>query len=266
MELETYAEIKRSVKTLLNLNLDYYKDEQMKRRLDSWLVRSGASNWVEYFQRVRADINERSRFRDYLTINVSTFFRDPDRWQSLRDLIIPTLLKEALSLRPKDTGLKIWSAGCSIGVEAYSLAILLEELSPTRRHKIMATDFDQSALKKAKAGGPYSFEEIQNLNPAQKTAYLQPDGPPFYIKLALAKRIEFKEHNLLDDPYPGEMDLIICRNVVIYFTSKTKDALYRKFFAALRQGGILFLGATEIIPRPHEFGLRSIGISLYKKT
>ncbi|MBN1537695.1 MAG: protein-glutamate O-methyltransferase CheR [Anaerolineales bacterium] len=265
MEQETYIYIKNTVKKILNLNLDHYKDEQMKRRLDSWLVRNGASNWDEYFIRIRKESKELSRFRDYLTINVSSFFRDPERWQSLKDTVIPRLFKEARQRNPQNPTLHIWSAGCSIGPEPYTLAMILDDVSAYNRHEILATDFDKGALEKAKNRGPYTAEEVQNLSAKQKLSYLQSGGPPYFVSEKIAKRVQFKEHNLLDDPFPQNMDLVVCRNVVIYFTGETKDVLYRKFRDALRMGGILFVGATEIVPRPQEIGLKGSGISFYEK-
>ncbi len=264
METEQYQQVKQSVKKLLDIDLNHYKDEQMQRRLDSWLVRSGELDWKVYFQRLNKDSKELSRFRDYLTINVSAFFRDPERWQSLRVEILPQLLKTIPASRPLGSGLRIWSAGCSIGAEPYSLAMLLDELS-ARRHCLLATDLDRGTLQKARARGPFTSEEIRNLSLAQRLAYLEAGGPPFYVKSSLAKRIEFAEHNLLADPFPTDLDIIFCRNVVIYFTAKTKDWLYQKFQAALRPGGVLFLGSTEMILRPHEIGLKSYEISFYQK-
>ena len=265
MDLQTYAQVKISVKKLLNLNLDYYKDEQMRRRLDSWLVRAGAPDWITYFHRLRNDPTELSRFRNYLTINVSTFFRDPERWQSLSTGIIPNIIKDPLRNGNQGGGLRVWSAGCSIGAEPYSLAIMLDELVPGRRHYILATDLDQGALAQARAGGPYNVQDIQNFTAPQRATYIQPGGPPYLMHSKLSRQIEFREHNLLTDPTEENFDLIVCRNVVIYFTTEAKDLLYRKFYQALRPGGILFVGATEIIPRPHEIGFRSSGISFYQK-
>lgn len=265
MEPELYSQVKISIKKFFEIDLIHYKDEQMRRRLDSWLVRSGETDWTNYFKRIRTDSKELGRFRNYLTINVSSFFRDPERWQSLQETVIPKLIKEALKLRPAHTGLRLWSAGCSIGAEAYTLAMMLDELSPMRRHFLMATDFDRGALEKAKEGGPYNAEEIQNLSATQRSAYLRPGGPPFFIKRLLIKKIDFREQNLLTNAFPSELDLIVCRNVVIYFTGETKESLYRKFYDALRQGGVLFVGATEIIPRPHEIGFKGCGISFYQK-
>jgi chemotaxis protein methyltransferase CheR len=264
MDLQTYSLVKQRIRSLLNINLDHYKDEQMRRRLDSWLARSSSKDWTEYLHRLKTDTTELSRLRDYLTINVSSFFRDLERWQALRDTILPELIaynRQRRSLAP----LNIWSAGCSIGAEAYSLAMLMDELIPRQQARILATDLDRGALMKARQRGPYTADEIQNLTPAQRSAYLAPGGPPFYLKDSFSGKIEFREHNMLTDPFPEDMDLIVCRNVVIYFTTETKDMLYRKFVAALRPGGILFVGATEIIPRPVEIGLKSHGISFYQK-
>lgn len=265
MELELYNQVKISIKKLFNIDLDHYKDEQMRRRLDSWLVRSGETDWTKYSKRLKVDTKEVGRFRNYLTINVSAFYRDPERWQSLQETVIPRLIKEALKLRPANTGLRLWSAGCSIGAEPYTLAMILDELSPMGRHYLLATDFDRGALEKATAGGPYTEDEIQNLSAAQRSAYVMPGGPPFFIKKSLIKKIDFQEQNMLTNAFQKEIDLIVCRNVVIYFTGETKEALYRKFYDALRQGGVLFVGATEIIPRPQEIGFRSCGISFYQK-
>src|SRR3972149_7401227 len=113
MEPQTYGQVKRSVKSLLDINLDHYKDVQMQRRLDSWLVRSGTPSWHDYFKRLRGDPQELARLRDYLTIHVLTFFRDPERWQDLSQRVLPSLLKAGVRLR-------VWSAGCSIGLEPYS--------------------------------------------------------------------------------------------------------------------------------------------------
>ena len=263
MEAETYTYIKATVKKVLNIDLNYYKDEQMKRRLDSWLVRTRQPGWPEYFKLCQQAPEELSKLRDYLTINVTEFFRDPDRWDMLRKGVMPDLIKEA-SARPGDPkrGLRVWSAGCSIGVEAYTLAILLDEVTPTFSNYLLATDFDRGALAKAKARGPYNTDEIRNLSPQQRSHHLDM-GTGNFIKETTAKKVTFREQNLLEDKFEGNFDLIVCRNVVIYFTNEAKAHLYVKFRAALRPGGVLFLGGTEIIPRPQELGLRNHGISFY---
>lgn len=268
MEEAIYNKIKLNVKKLLNIDLNQYKPEQMQRRLDSWLVRCGMTSWDEYFKLISTDSKELAKFRDYLTINVSEFFRDQDRWNTLRAKVVPELIKESMA-QNSGTGkgaLKVWSAGCSNGSEPYSLAILFDELTTMRSsHYLLATDLDRSILARAKARGPYSAEDTRNVNAEQRAKYFDPGGPPYYVKDIIAKRVLFKEHNLLLDPFEKDFDLIVCRNVIIYFTVEAKAVLYSKFHQALRPGGILFLGGTEIIPRPSEIGFANLGGSYYQK-
>lgn len=258
MDLEVYAQVKRSIKTLLDLSLDGYKDEQMRRRLDTWLTRAGDASWPAYFRRVRADPQELARFRNYLTINVSSFFRDPERWEELNQIYLPALFKARSPLR-------VWSAGCSIGLEPYSLVMALDEVRAGRLNYLVATDLDRGALDKARARGPFSANDIQNVSPTRLARYFETGGPPYFIVPRFAQRVQFREQNLLTDPYEGDFDLIVCRNVVIYFTGPAKDTLYRKMAGALRVGGLLFVGGTEIIPSAHDLGLKSIGVSFYQK-
>lgn len=267
MEQTVYEKIKIQVKKLLNIDLNQYKSEQMQRRLDSWLVRSGIPSWDEYIQKLTSDQKELSKFRDYLTINVSEFFRDQDRWSTLRTKVMPQLLKEAMNkpdLASKNT-LRIWSAGCSNGSEPFTLSIMLDELSANKNHHILATDLDRSILAKARARGPYAPDDIRNVAADQRAKYFDAGGPPWFVKESIAKKITFREHNLLMDPFEKNFDLIVCRNVIIYFTVEAKDTLYRKFQESLRPGGILFLGGTEIIPRPSEIGFANLGGSFYQK-
>jgi chemotaxis protein methyltransferase CheR len=265
MEPEVYTQIKNAIKKFYNIDLNHYKDEQMKRRLDSWLARSHMQNWTEYLHMVAENQVERDRFRDYLTINVTEFFRDPDRWKSLRKDVLPVLLKELDHMPNGRKGLRVWSAGCSIGVEAYTLAILLDEEAPLRQHFLLATDFDRGALQKAAARGPYTVEEIRNLTAEQRAKYITQENNRYFIKDTIARRVTFREQNMLSDRFETNFDLIVCRNVVIYFTNEAKTVLYQKFQEALRPGGVLFMGGTEIIPRPNDLGLRNHGISLYMR-
>lgn len=264
MEHEEYILVKQSVKEVLGINLDYYKDKQMRRRLGAWLARSKKSNWDDYFAFVRTEPEELDRFRQYLTINVSEFFRDAERWQALRTDILPYLLSQRNGRIPQ-RGLRAWSAGCSIGAEVYSLAMLLDTINPHAPNQLLASDLDVKALDIAQNGGPYSADDIKNVSSSQISTYFQPGGPPFFIKDPLTKKIEFFEHNLLTEPFETDLDLIICRNVVIYFTQEAKDFLFKKFWQALKPGGLLFLGGTEIIPRPNEIGFDYYTVSFYVK-
>jgi chemotaxis protein methyltransferase CheR len=235
----------------------------MKRRLDSWLVRVRADDWNEYFNLISKNSAERERFREYLTINVTEFFRDSHRWVTLQQDILPYLINHSTQIR-RTGELKLWSAGCSIGAEAYTLAIMMNESFPSQRYSLLATDLDRAALSKARSGGPYLETELRNMEPAQRQKYFRATDP-YYVKESLQKNIHFEEQNLLADSFDSGFDLIVCRNVVIYFTAEAKDLLYSKFCKALRLGGILFLGGTEIISGPIKYGFQNTGISFYKK-
>ena len=261
MEQDVYVKIKTVIKSMTTIDLEHYKDEQMRRRLDSWLVRSGTKTWEEYFAKIKVDKDELLKFRNYLTINVTEFFRDPERWKHLCDLVLPMLIREA-GTKP---GLRIWSAGCSIGAEPYTLAMIMDDIAPGKKHYILGTDLDKGAIARAQSGGAYLAEELKTLSPKQRSTYFKPGGPPFNVVDTHIKKITFKEQNMITDSFENEFDLIVCRNVVIYFTSASKDVLYKKFSSSLRKGGILFIGGTEIIPHPQDFGLKSFGISFYQK-
>jgi chemotaxis protein methyltransferase CheR len=262
---DLYQSVKHSIRQLLAIDLDHYKDEQMQRRLESWLVRNGAGSWDAYFTRVKSEALERSRFRDYLTINVSSFFRDPERWAALRTVVLPELIRPSAPSQAPGGTLRVWSGGCSIGAEPYTLAMILETSFPKCRYQIRATDIDRGALATARAGGPYRAEDVENVPPAERAAFFEPGGPPYRMRSELGRAITFVEHDLVSSPFDANFDLIVCRNVVIYFTAETKVRLYRNFYDALRPGGCLFVGATEIILQAADVGFRSHNIGFYLK-
>jgi len=260
MEPLEYNYIKRQVMTLTHVDLNCYKAPQMQRRLKAYLNRSGYENWVKFFRAIQNDPLALRKFKDYLTINVSSFFRDPDKYQHLQTVILPELLRHNPVLR-------VWSAGCSYGQEAYSLAILLTEATqPNYRHQIIATDLDSSALAWAKAGGPYALNELIYVSPVVLARYFNYHNKRYWISKELQSRIVFRPHNLLADPIIGRFDLIVCRNVVIYFEGAAKDELYRRFYQALRPGGVLFVGGTEIIAKASNIGFQTAGLSFYQRS
>ncbi len=179
MDADVYTQVKASIKRCLKIDLENYKAEQMQRRLDSWLVRSRANTWRDYFDALPADATELERFRNYLTINVTEFFRDTNRWNTLREEVLPYLLSNSTQSH-FGSELKLWSAGCSIGAEAYTLAILMSEAMPRQKYSLLATDLDRGALFKARSRGPYIPEDIHNLNAAQRQKYISLTTP-YYV-------------------------------------------------------------------------------------
>jgi len=258
MDEKDWAEFKRKLKSKTDIDLDLYKEPQMKRRIGNLVTRSSAKSFVEYFDTVAKDKDEFAEFIEYLTINVSEFYRTPDKFAKLETDVIPDLLKRS----PK---LNIWSAGCSIGAEPYSLSMIMKEMTPGKRHRILATDLDIEILAKAKKG-VYMENEIKSLSPERRQKYFDklPDNK-YAVKEDIKSCIEFKRHNLLKDPFEKDFDLILCRNVVIYFTEEAKDQLYTRFFGALKPGGILFVGATEAISNFRKMGYTSYQPFFYQR-
>ncbi len=255
-----YNYIKRQILALTNVDLNCYKAPQVQRRLKAYLARSAYPNWPKVFRAIRVDSVALSKFKDYLTINVSSFFRDPEKYKTLRTSVLPELLRSRRRLR-------VWSAGCSRGQEAYSLAMLVAEAvaSSGYQYRILATDLDLSALKWARAGGPYSADDVANVPVNLRLRYLDVHNNEYWAKEKLRRMVIFNQHNLLADPIGGPFDLIVCRNVVIYFQPEAKDKLYRRFYDALRPGGVLFVGGTEIVPKPANIGFTTTGISFYRR-
>ena len=219
MDEKDWAEFKKKLKAKTEIDLDLYKEAQMKRRISNLVTRGGFDSFVSYFDHVAKDKDEFAAFIEYLTINVSEFFRTPDKFGKLETEVIPDLLKRSPTLN-------IWSAGCSIGAEVYSLAMILKDLTPGKKHRLLATDLDIEIIAKAKAG-IYAENELKALDPKRKAQYFTKtsDGR-FAIKNEIKQCVEFKRHNLLKDPFEKGFDLILCRNVVIYFTEEAKDKLY----------------------------------------
>lgn len=239
------------------INLNDYKPTQMQRRITSLMTRHGASSYVAFFEKMERDQQLYKDFIDFLTINVTEFFRTPEKFDELERKVIPDLLA-------KSSKLSIWSAGCSIGAEPYSLAMILNELTPGTRHRILATDLDVEILGKAKKG-IYTMNELKNLPAARLNKYFKQADANYHLNDDIKSRVEFQRHNLLLDKFENGFDLILCRNVVIYFTEEAKDALYRRFFAALKPGGVLFVGGTEAILNFRDIGFQSYLPFFYKK-
>lgn len=249
--------LRQRVLRLTGLDLNAYKGAQLQRRLQSFLRRHGLPDLVVLGWRLERDAALLEEFRDFLTINVSEFFRNPDRYRELQERILPQLL----AVRPE---LRIWSAGCSIGAEPYTVALILEELTPGRQHFILATDVDRLSLERA-AAAVYQEAELRCVPERLRRRFFRQVEGGWRLDERIARRVQFRRHNLLEDPAPPDMDLILCRNVVIYFTDEAKEALYRRFHASLRPGGYLFTGGTETIFNAPALGFRLVSPCFYQK-
>ncbi|HOB16152.1 MAG TPA: protein-glutamate O-methyltransferase CheR [Defluviitoga sp.] len=242
-----------------DLDLRGYKQHRLRRRTDILLKKYNLKSYSEYFELLKKDREKWDEFLNKLTINVTEFFRNPDKWVFLKNNILPEIIKE-------DNGkIKAWSAGCSTGEEPYTLAIILDILGVLRSSTIIGGDFDEDALEKAKLG-VYPEKSLVNVPENIKLKYFKKvDEDKYEIIERIKKRVDFKKVNLLLDDFDKNFDLIICRNVVIYFDMEAKDKLYNKFYESLKPGGVLFVGSTERIFNYKEIGFSSIAPFFYKK-
>lgn len=256
-----YMLLRTAILRLGSVDLLHYRTLQMERRLSTFLERSGQKSWTSYVPLLYRKPNELQRFLEFLTINVSSFYRDANKWQVLAQQFLPELLQ-----RRSPEGVEAWSIGCSMGAEPYTLAMLLREQAPGRPHSIYAGDIDPVVLNVALTGGPYSLNDVRELPQALTTAYMKRADNNFYwIRPELQRMISFERFDLLQDKSPRIYDLVICRNLVIYFTTEVKVRVFQQLARTLKPGGILFIGSTETIPNFQNFGLRYLTPSFYRR-
>lgn len=255
-----YEEFKVPVYKLTHIDLNCYKERQMKRRIDALIIKNKLNGYEEFIEAITNDKKLFEEFMSYITINVSEFYRNPEQWKILEKEILPELIR-------KNGGkIKVWSAACSTGDEPYSLAMLLKDYLPTSSFSILATDLDTQILDKAKVG-VYSKKSIQNLPDMYIEKYFTQIGEKNYqISDEIKECITFKQHDLLKDEYPKGFDLILCRNVVIYFTDEAKNRIYTNFNEAMTEGGVLFVGSTEQIINYRELNYNSLKSFFYRKS
>lgn len=249
LDTNTYEWFIKAFHPKSGLDLNFYKQSQMERRIRSFMSSNNYKTFPEFIKALEHDRVLYDAFFKHLTINVTQFFRDTNQWKTLTEVIIPKLLETKSSL-------KIWSAGCSSGQEPYSMAITMQEYFPQARFNILATDIDVNVLEHAKKG-IYKQPDFASTAPEIIQKYFTPIDGGYQIKDQVKGRVTFKQQNLLTDRFDTGFDLLACRNVVIYFTEEAKEMLYRKFANSLTSGGILFTGSTE-----HLFGMNHLGFKL----
>jgi len=224
-------------------DISQYKERPLKRRLAVRMRACQAETYEEYRRKLKEDPGEYTKLLDTLTINVTKFYRNVETYLTVLDKVLPIILDESRT-RP----VQIWSAGCSSGEEPYSLAIMWREFSEARGMikdcSIYATDIDIQILEKARQGiyGRSSMDEIP-----QKLVgkYFDVRNEKYHISQQVKDMVQFQKLDLFS-PYPfSGVDLIFCRNVLIYFSRQTQEDIFYKFAGALRPNGFLVLGKVE---------------------
>jgi len=281
LDLE-YEWFKKKIQGLAGIDLSDYRPEQMKRLvkkiMDSW----GARSYVDLYRKLEADPARVQDFKAQVTINVSYLFRDMSRWRHLEEL-----LREQVREKPPDktsgaAGIRAWSAGCSIGAEPYSLAILLEEFAsepgfPGFSYRIFCSDIDPDMIRRG-MDGVFTDKELKETPEEYVKKYFNPIERPalpwsqkstarefFRVVPPIRANLRFRNENIVDSTYEEAFDLVVCRNVMIYFNDDVKKGLFRNFNRAVTDGGLLFIGATEVIFNPVDFGFEGAAPGIYRK-
>ena len=254
-----YEYFKKAIFELTKVDLNAYKENQMKRRIDTLIAKRSGLGYDKYVQALRTDKELFDEFVSYITINVSEFYRNQEQWKLLDEKIIPELIQKY------GKNLKVWSAACSTGDEPYSLVMALSKHIPLNQIKIIATDLDKQIIAKAKVG-LYNAKSIAGVPEDLKKKYFTQIGTSYKIADEIKNCVEFREHNLIKDEYFTDCHLIVCRNVLIYFTEEAKDEVFVKFQKSLVPKGVLFIGSTEQIMKYKEIGYERKSSFFYEKS
>ena len=234
------------LRNVTNVNYTYYKQTTILRRIERRIVVTHNRNLQEYVKYLSNNPDEARLLAKEVLIGVTSFFRDPDYFDVLKDRVVYDLVKNSIPTEQ----IRVWVAGCSTGEEAYSIAILfaevMEELGLRRDVKIFATDLDADSI--AVAGrGIYGDNISEDVSVARLSRYFSRKGNHYIVGHDIRKMIVFAQHNVFQDPPFGKLDLISCRNLLIYFQNVLQRNLFAIFHMALNDRGYLFLGRSESV-------------------
>jgi two-component system CheB/CheR fusion protein len=223
-----------------------YKRASLRRRIGKRMDELGIEHANEYLDYLEVHPDEFAQLFDTILINVTAFFRDPPAWQYLAEQALPPIVEA----KPERAQIRVWTAGCASGEEAYTAAIVLAEaLGPdafAKRVKVYATDADEDALTTARHG-VYSAKEVDGVPDALVSKYFEQVGSRFAFRKDLRRSVIFGRHDLVQDAPISRLDLLICRNTLMYFNAQLQARVLRNFHFALNDPGFLFLGKAETL-------------------
>ena len=233
---------------LATRNIDYqgYKPNHFLRRLHTRMRKANIESYKEYHSVLQSNPKEFNLLMDNFSINVTRFFRDKELFQTLEQKIFP----EFFNSRKKS--IRIWSAGCAVGPEPYSLAILLSELQKKKDSKkffLLATDINRDLLLEARKG-VYTDKYLEEVDPSRLQAYFnRVDVETYQLSSQIRNAVSFQQHDLRTPPPARDFDLIMCRNVLIYFSRPQSEVFFKRFYSVLKPYGYLVLGKCEVLPQ-----------------
>jgi chemotaxis protein methyltransferase CheR len=239
-----FAAIAELLRTRRQFDLAAYKDRCIRRRIVRRMRTSGARHVDDYLRRLASD-DELDALLANLSIHVSQFFRNPDTFRALAEQILPDLCRQLRAAGRRE--LRLWSVGCAGGEEAYSLALLVEELAPTGLEtSILGTDISAPVLAAAR-NACFEPARLAEVPPVMRVRHFTAAGSGYRLNEPVRDRVRFALHNVLTDAVYPAADLIVCRNVLIYFTRDEQARVLRRFAEVLPEGGVLVLGRAETL-------------------
>jgi chemotaxis protein methyltransferase CheR len=247
LEDRYFTMIKEWVITHLKFNSQHYNESYLKRRIQSRMFYFKYKSYKEYLNLIKSNVDEQRQLIKHLTVNITRFFRNKVLFTEIENKIIPDFFKITPNL-PRT--IKVWSAGCSSGEEPYSVAIIGEELKKKGYNvklQIIATDIDTDSIASAKKG-IYTLQQLSECDQKIIDKYFTKlDDKKYQLNPEIMKNVSFRMHDLFHDEFYRQMDIIMCRNVVIYFNNEAKQTLYNKFYDSLSKGGFFILGKSETL-------------------
>ncbi len=255
---DEYVDFCEGVRRLCTIDLLQYRRGQMERRIRTFANTRGLARLPEYLTVLKRDRTELEQFLDRVTINVSQLWRHPEQFTVLERTILPELAQSGR--------IRAWSAGCSYGAEAYTLAAVAAATVPGTRVSITGTDIDGRMIERARQG-IFSAADARATPPGVMERWFTrlADGD-YEARRELKAMARFEVGDLLRlKPMRGSYDLVMCRNTVIYFTDEVRDALHERLATSLRSGGYLIVGATERVSDPPAIGLAPTHPFTYRK-
>jgi two-component system, chemotaxis family, CheB/CheR fusion protein len=248
-EGKTTPELERLLEHLkLSRGFDFmaYKRSTLARRIDKRMAAINVHNYADYLDYLEVHPDEFGSLFNAILINVTSFFRDPDTFEYLRSEVVPALLQK----KGPHESIRVWSAGCASGEECYSIAMVLaESLGPDQfrdRIKIYATDVDEEELAIARLGS-YGERQMEDVSEDLRARYFDGNGTRWVFKKDYRRNVIFGRHDLLDDAPISRVDLLVCRNTLMYFNHEAQSRIVNRFHFALRDGGVLVLGRAEML-------------------
>jgi two-component system, chemotaxis family, CheB/CheR fusion protein len=242
---DDFGSLLQHIKEQRGFDFTGYKRASLARRVQRRMEAVGLRGYDEYLDHLQLHPEEFAHLFNTILINVTGFFRDPDAWAYLQDELLPTILR-----RREGQPIRVWSAGCASGEEAYTMAMVLAELIGLEefreRVKIYATDVDEEALTQARQA-TYTEHEVEGVPTELREKYFEPSGNRFVVRKELRRSVIFGRNDLIQDAPISHVDVLACRNTLMYFNAETQGQILNRMHFALRPDGILFLGKAEML-------------------